>query len=59
MSSTSPLSNKVTWYSSAVDVAQIDDKGILTGINTGSVDVKASYEGIGVILSTFVLPTRY
>ncbi|WP_305844535.1 Ig-like domain-containing protein [Photobacterium leiognathi] len=43
--STSPLTNKVTWYSSAVDVAQIDDKGILTGLNTGSVEVKASYEG--------------
>ncbi|WP_318492615.1 beta strand repeat-containing protein [Photobacterium leiognathi] len=44
--STSLLTNKVTWYSSAADIAQIDDKGILTGINTGSVDVKASYEGI-------------
>ncbi|WP_305812478.1 Ig-like domain-containing protein [Photobacterium leiognathi] len=44
--STSPLTNKVTWYSSAVDIAQIDDKGILTGLNTGSVDVKASYQGI-------------
>ncbi|WP_318479620.1 Ig-like domain-containing protein [Photobacterium leiognathi] len=44
--STSPLTNKVTWHSSAVDIAQIDDKGILTGINTGSVEVKASYEGI-------------
>ncbi|WP_369526024.1 Ig-like domain-containing protein [Photobacterium leiognathi] len=44
--STSPLTNKVTWHSSAVDVAQIDDKGILTGLNTGSVEVKASYEGI-------------
>ncbi|WP_318470891.1 Ig-like domain-containing protein, partial [Photobacterium leiognathi] len=44
--STSPLTNKVTWYSSAVDIAQIDDKGILTGVNTGTVDVKASYEGI-------------
>ncbi|WP_318411087.1 Ig-like domain-containing protein [Photobacterium leiognathi] len=44
--STSPLTNKVTWYSSAVDIAQIDDKGILTGLNTGSVEVKASYEGI-------------
>ncbi|WP_318460501.1 beta strand repeat-containing protein [Photobacterium leiognathi] len=44
--STSPLTNKVTWYSSAVDVAQIDDKGILTGVSIGNVDVKASYEGI-------------
>ncbi|WP_318417505.1 Ig-like domain-containing protein [Photobacterium leiognathi] len=44
--STSPLTNKVTWHSSAVDIAQIDDKGILTGLNTGSVEVKASYEGI-------------
>ncbi len=44
--STSPLTNKVEWYSSAVDIAQIDDKGILTGVNTGSVEVKASYEGI-------------
>ncbi|WP_318456644.1 Ig-like domain-containing protein [Photobacterium leiognathi] len=44
--STSPLTNKVTWYSSAVDIAQIDDKGVLTGITIGSVDVKASYEGI-------------
>ncbi|WP_318505518.1 beta strand repeat-containing protein [Photobacterium leiognathi] len=44
--STSPLTNKVTWHSSAVDIAQIDDKGILTGVNTGTVDVKASYEGI-------------
>ncbi|PSW44245.1 hypothetical protein C0W40_08480, partial [Photobacterium leiognathi subsp. mandapamensis] len=44
--STLPLTNKVTWYSSDVDIAQIDDKGILTGLNTGSVDVKASYEGI-------------
>ncbi|WP_318436373.1 Ig-like domain-containing protein, partial [Photobacterium leiognathi] len=44
--STSPLTNKVTWYSSAIDIAQIDDEGILTGLNTGSVDVKASYEGI-------------
>ncbi len=44
--STSPLTNKVTWYSSAVDIAQIDDKGILTGVNTGTIDVKASYEGI-------------
>ncbi|WP_318450687.1 beta strand repeat-containing protein [Photobacterium leiognathi] len=44
--STSPLTNKVSWYSSAVDIAQIDDKGILTGLNTGSVEVKASYEGI-------------
>ncbi len=44
--STSPLTNKVTWHSSAVDIAQIDDKGILTGINTGTVEVKASYEGI-------------
>ncbi|PSW64878.1 hypothetical protein C0W88_11090, partial [Photobacterium leiognathi subsp. mandapamensis] len=44
--STSPLTNKVTWYSSAVDIAQIDDKGILTGVNTGTVEVKASYEGI-------------
>ncbi|WP_318464970.1 Ig-like domain-containing protein, partial [Photobacterium leiognathi] len=44
--STSLLTNKVTWYSSAVDIAQIDDKGILTGINTGTVEVKASYEGI-------------
>ncbi|WP_318520358.1 Ig-like domain-containing protein, partial [Photobacterium leiognathi] len=44
--STSPLTNKVTWYSSAIDIAQIDDKGILTGVNTGSVEVKASYEGI-------------
>uniref|UniRef100_UPI00298222BA Ig-like domain-containing protein n=1 Tax=Photobacterium leiognathi TaxID=553611 RepID=UPI00298222BA len=43
---TSPLTNKVTWYSSAVDIAQIDDKGILTGLNTGTIDVKASYEGI-------------
>ncbi len=43
---TSPLTNKVTWHSSAVDIAQIDDKGILTGLNTGSVEVKASYEGI-------------
>ncbi|WP_318472894.1 Ig-like domain-containing protein [Photobacterium leiognathi] len=44
--STSPLTNKVTWYSSAVDIAQIDDGGILTGLNTGTVEVKASYEGI-------------
>ncbi|WP_318440081.1 Ig-like domain-containing protein [Photobacterium leiognathi] len=44
--STSPLTNKVTWYSSAIDIAQIDDEGILTGLNTGSVEVKASYEGI-------------
>ncbi|WP_434139712.1 Ig-like domain-containing protein [Photobacterium leiognathi] len=44
--STSPLTNKVTWHSSAIDIAQIDDKGILTGVNTGSVEVKASYEGI-------------
>ncbi|GAA06676.1 Ig-like domain-containing protein [Photobacterium leiognathi] len=44
--STSPLTNKVTWHSSAVDIAQIDDKGILTGVNTGTVEVKASYEGI-------------
>ncbi len=44
--STSPLTNKVTWYSSAIDIAQIDDKGILTGIAIGNVDVKASYEGI-------------
>ncbi|WP_318461463.1 Ig-like domain-containing protein [Photobacterium leiognathi] len=44
--STSPLTNKATWHSSAVDIAQIDDKGILTGINTGTVEVKASYEGI-------------
>ncbi|WP_318405765.1 Ig-like domain-containing protein, partial [Photobacterium leiognathi] len=44
--STSLLTNKVTWYSSALDIAQIDDKGILTGLNTGSVEVKASYEGI-------------
>ncbi len=44
--STSPLTNKVTWYSSAVDIAQIDDKGILTGVSTGTIDVKASYEGI-------------
>ncbi|WP_318496400.1 Ig-like domain-containing protein [Photobacterium leiognathi] len=44
--STSPLTNKVTWHSSAIDIAQIDDKGILTGLNTGSVEVKASYEGI-------------
>ncbi|WP_318458324.1 Ig-like domain-containing protein [Photobacterium leiognathi] len=44
--STSPLTNKVTWHSSAIDIAQIDDKGILTGLNTGSLDVKASYEGI-------------
>ncbi len=44
--STSLLTNKVTWYSSAVDIAEIDDKGILTGVNTGSVEVKASYEGI-------------
>ncbi|WP_305462247.1 hypothetical protein [Photobacterium leiognathi] len=29
-----------------MDIAQIDDKGILTGLNTGSVEVKASYEGI-------------
>ncbi|WP_305462246.1 Ig-like domain-containing protein [Photobacterium leiognathi] len=57
--STSPLTNKVTWYSSAMDIAQIDDKGILTGINTGTVEVKASYEGIEVISPTFVLPMRY
>ncbi|XPP92677.1 Ig-like domain-containing protein [Photobacterium leiognathi subsp. mandapamensis] len=44
--STSPLTNKVTWYSSAVDIAEIDDKGVLTGVNTGTVEVKASYEGI-------------
>ncbi|WP_318523290.1 Ig-like domain-containing protein [Photobacterium leiognathi] len=44
--STSPLTNKVTWHSSAVDIAQIDDKGILTGLNTGTVEVKASYEGL-------------
>ncbi|WP_318518277.1 Ig-like domain-containing protein [Photobacterium leiognathi] len=44
--STSPLTNKVTWHSSAIDIAQIDDKGILTGLNTGTVEVKASYEGI-------------
>ncbi|WP_305418196.1 Ig-like domain-containing protein [Photobacterium leiognathi] len=44
--STSPLTNKVTWHSSAMDIAQIDDKGILTGVNTGTVEVKASYEGI-------------
>ncbi len=44
--STSPLTTKLTWYSSAVDIAQIDDKGVLTGITIGSVDVKASYEGI-------------
>ncbi|PSW46596.1 hypothetical protein C0W40_01895, partial [Photobacterium leiognathi subsp. mandapamensis] len=44
--STSPLTNKVTWYSSAIDIAQIDDKGILTGVSTGTIDVKASYEGI-------------
>ncbi|WP_305457215.1 Ig-like domain-containing protein [Photobacterium leiognathi] len=44
--STSLLTNKVTWHSSAIDIAQIDDKGILTGINIGTVDVKALYEGI-------------
>ncbi|WP_219908831.1 Ig-like domain-containing protein, partial [Photobacterium leiognathi] len=44
--STLPLTNKVTWHSSAIDIAQIDDKGILTGLNTGTVEVKASYEGI-------------
>ncbi|WP_305839304.1 Ig-like domain-containing protein [Photobacterium leiognathi] len=44
--STLPLTNKVTWYSSAIDIAQIDDKGILTGVAIGTVDVKASYEGI-------------
>ncbi|WP_305419605.1 Ig-like domain-containing protein [Photobacterium leiognathi] len=44
--STTLLTNKVMWHSSAVDIAQIDDKGILTGLNTGSVEVKASYEGI-------------
>ncbi len=44
--STSLLTNKVTWYSSAVEIAQIDDKGILTGITIGTVEVKASYEGI-------------
>ncbi|WP_318626407.1 Ig-like domain-containing protein, partial [Photobacterium leiognathi] len=44
--STSPLTNKVTWHSSAMDIAQIDDKGILTGFNTGNADVKASYQGI-------------
>ncbi|WP_318516503.1 Ig-like domain-containing protein, partial [Photobacterium leiognathi] len=44
--STSLLTNKVMWHSSAVDIAQIDDKGILTGVNTGTVEVKASYEGI-------------
>ncbi|WP_407083850.1 Ig-like domain-containing protein, partial [Photobacterium leiognathi] len=44
--STSPLTNKATWHSSAIDIAQIDDKGILTGVNTGTVEVKASYEGI-------------
>ncbi|WP_305369212.1 Ig-like domain-containing protein [Photobacterium leiognathi] len=44
--STSPLTNKVTWYSSAIDIAQIDDKGILTGVAIGTIDVKASYEGI-------------
>ncbi|WP_305462245.1 Ig-like domain-containing protein [Photobacterium leiognathi] len=44
--SKSLLTNKVTWYSSAVDIAQIDDKGILTGVSTGTIDVKASYEGI-------------
>ncbi|WP_318464967.1 Ig-like domain-containing protein, partial [Photobacterium leiognathi] len=44
--STSPLTNKVKWYSSAIDIAQIDDKGILTGVAIGTVDVKASYAGI-------------
>ncbi|WP_318479886.1 Ig-like domain-containing protein, partial [Photobacterium leiognathi] len=44
--STSLLTNKVTWHSSAVDIAQIDDKGILTGVAIGTADVKASYEGI-------------
>ncbi|WP_305839303.1 Ig-like domain-containing protein [Photobacterium leiognathi] len=44
--STSPLINKVTWHSSAIDIAKIDDKGILTGIAIGTVEVKASYEGI-------------
>ncbi|WP_318485616.1 Ig-like domain-containing protein, partial [Photobacterium leiognathi] len=44
--STSPLTNKVNWHSSTVDIAQIDDKGILTGVAIGTVDVKASYEGI-------------
>ncbi len=34
--STSPLTNKATWHSSAIDIAQIDDEGILTGLNTGS-----------------------
>ncbi|WP_318523486.1 Ig-like domain-containing protein, partial [Photobacterium leiognathi] len=43
---TSSLTNKVTWHSSAIDIAQIDEKGILTGVNTGTVEVKASYEGI-------------
>ncbi|WP_369526280.1 hypothetical protein [Photobacterium leiognathi] len=43
-----------------MDIAQIDDKGILTGVAIGTVDVKASYEGIDiVILSTFVLLMRY
>ncbi|WP_305418197.1 Ig-like domain-containing protein [Photobacterium leiognathi] len=46
MASTSPLTNKVTWHSSAIDIAQIDDKGILTGVSIGNADVKASYEGI-------------
>ncbi|WP_318438006.1 Ig-like domain-containing protein, partial [Photobacterium leiognathi] len=44
--STSPLTNKITWHSSAMEIAHIDDKGILTGVSIGTVDVKASYEGI-------------
>ncbi len=44
--STSPLTNEVKWHSSAVGIAQIDDKAILTGIHSGNVDVKASYQGI-------------
>ncbi|WP_305457216.1 Ig-like domain-containing protein [Photobacterium leiognathi] len=38
------MTNKATWHSSAIDFAQIDDKGILTGVAIGTVEVKASYE---------------
>ncbi|PHZ60695.1 hypothetical protein CRG86_007210 [Photobacterium leiognathi] len=34
------------WHLSSENTATINNKGILTGINSGNVEVKASYKGI-------------
>ncbi len=44
--SKSPLKDEVKWHLSSEDTAAINNKGILTGINSGNVEIKAYYKGI-------------